>query len=300
MEVDADKFSSVLADLKTSADELSKGNKTLNEDNAALKAKLDQLQQRMQKLQEEHNSLMDASAKLQEENPALSRKIAKLEEDRHMLKAKLSNLEEQQKAAENTIAQAKEDAQKLVQEMEELGTRAFPADMPENIPDGPDKEKLRLLKMIDDSKAKQAYLHRQIANLQQNKQISSIVTVQVPKDKDSLVNQSRQLQEEVEQLNKMAGKAPDDEVDEAQLQKLRKQMDELQKNHDELESLVGQMQQKVEKSELTTDQRTEQTRLKTSLEDINNEARRLKADLNDLRRQMVDLDKRKTYLDAQL
>ena len=74
----------------------------------------------------------------------------------------------------------------------------------------------------------------------------------------------------------------------------------LQKNHDELEGLVAQLQKKAAASRAVPNERVEQAKLESNIKELKREGMGLKADLEAVRVQMVELDKRKTRLETML
>ena len=295
-----DQLAGELAGLKTSTERLSAGNAALSVSNNALQSRLVPLQGPLQKLMDENNALTRSALKLQEVNPARARKIAELEKEAFDIDNKIEKLAEDINASRALIEGASKEDVRLNQRLKELGLSvpvAVPPPASVDTAQAQAKEKLRLLKMIGDSKQHQEDLYGKIAEAQKQR-TKTVVRVETSSEKEVMLNQIVVLQEQVDQLKKTAAAPSDTGIDSEQFSQLQAQVKALQKNHDELESLANRMQQKARKLPLTDDQRTEQNRLRSTLAEIEQEAHRMKAELNSLRRQMVLLDKRKTSLEA--
>ncbi len=61
---------------------------------------------------------------------------------------------------------------------------------------------------------------------------------------------------------------------------------------------MAKTQQKIRHSPLTRDQKKEEFKLKSNIEQLKKETKNLKFDLRALQQQMVELDKRKVYLEV--
>jgi hypothetical protein len=146
--------------------------------------------------------------------------------------------------------------------------------------------------MIYDSKAQQTKLHEAIA--QQHQSASSSPYIKAMAQRDFLKDQIQRLQQ---QKPLQGGSAsPMDPQFQSDLQELESQVALLQKNHDELENLLSQMQKKAQGIAGQQDKAMEKDKLERSVEDLKIENYRLKSELTNLRNQMVELDKRKTRL----
>lgn len=297
-DVATDRFSKELADLKISADKLAFGNEQLVAKNNQLRIALSQYQGRLQKLIDEGNALTRDTLKLQDINSSRARKIADLEKNVFEVEAQMEHVADQMKSDQESVDRIKQDDMRLTHQIVTLGgsLTASAIEPPVTTVDFT-KEKLRILKMIDESKHRQEIISQQLVDSKRNK-VVSVVTVETSSDKEDLVRRVHHLQDEIDQLSKMHGAVPKPEMwDEKELRQLDLQVNALQKNHDELEQLVARMQEKAQKGTLTKDELQEQGRLKASFDDVLKENRKLKQDLNDLRLQMVELDKRKSYLE---
>ena len=293
----ADRFSSELTSLKQSADRLAVGNEQLVAKNNALRISLSQYQGRLQKLLDESNALTRETLKLQDINSSRANKIADLEKNIFQLDTQMEHVGDDMKRDLAVLDRAKQDDERLTHQMATLGGSVIiPVAEPAK---DMTKEKLRMLKMIDESKHRQEIISQQLMDSKRNK-VVSVVTIEGPRDKEDLVKRIYRLQEEIDQLGKMhSNPLPQPQMwDEKELRQLDSQVSVLQKNHDELEELVSRMQEKAQKGALTKDELKEQRRLQASFDDVIKENRQLKQNLNDLRLQMVELDKRKSYLES--
>lgn len=299
-----DQLTRILTDLKNSADRLSGGNAALLNRNDGERSQLGLLQARLKQLADENGVLTAASLKLQESNPSRARKLAQLEKELSEVSSGLQGLQEQVRTDRASIERNKTENARLAGQIAALGmSLPAPAPVPAapvDMGSGHAKEKLRLLKMIYESKQKQEGLYLQISDAGQRKPVA-VVTVETARDKEHLLDEVRRLQAEISGLNAMAAQpaptaqqgfwSPD------QLRQLQAQVKTLQKNSDQMEDLLGRMQQKALKT-APKDRRGAPNRLGRSLEDLQREGQVLKQDLQDLREEMVELDKRKTYLES--
>jgi chromosome segregation ATPase len=125
------------------------------------------------------------------------------------------------------------------------------------------KEKLKLMKMIYDSQQRQESLHEAISEFQKN-------------TNGGFLNQG----------------------DDAQLRQLESELQALEQNYLQLKDLMEQMNKKAQAARMTVSQHIEGEKLQSSIDDLNRQGVALKVDLDDLRSQMIDLDKRKSYLET--
>ena len=298
IEFAANKFGKGLSGLKDSADQLSAGNRALTAQNNALKLRLNQALLKLQQSIEENKSLTRASLKLQDGHPVRAKQIAQLEREAFEADAKMDRLAQEIKVDKDAIERAQADEQQLTKRLSEFGVNQAPTAPP--VPDH-QKEKLRLLKMVYESKQRQEDVHRQIWEVQKHAPLAA-VAVDTSGRKAILSGQIKELQAEIEQLNKAARQVPPTQSawEQDQMRQLEIQVKDLQKNSDELENLVGRMQQKTQKIALVPDEQAQQNKLRSSLSDLQRESEQMKKELGGLREQMVELDKRKTYLDSVL
>ncbi len=294
----ANRLAGELTDLKNSADRLYAGNQALVTGNNELKVLLGKRQGQLAQLIDEGNNLTRASLKLQDINEARTNRIVQLEKAVFEIDSTDDHLVESLKKDKDEFDSRKQEDAFLSEQMMKLG---ISNPVPTVSGSGNyTKEKLRILKMVAQSKERQQIIYDQIANTQ--KQVSTaVVTVETSGDKEDLLVQISRLQAEIEQLGKMAQPQAVQRVwNVNELKQLDVQVKNLQKNHDELEDLVARMQQKAQKWSLSRDQMNEQAKLQSNFDEINKQNLRLRQDLNDYRQQMVELDKRKTYLESLL
>jgi len=134
------------------------------------------------------------------------------------------------------------------------------------------KEKLKLMKMVYDSQLRQETLHRSILELK--KSTNSLPVAQ------ALVRPPL--------------------WDEGQMHQLEFDLKDLEKNYAQLKDLTEKMSQKAKSFRPTVDQKIEEKKLQGNMNDLTRQSVGLRADLDDLRAQMVELDKRKSYLEMML
>lgn len=88
--------------------------------------------------------------------------------------------------------------------------------------------------------------------------------------------------------------------DEGQMHQLEFDLKDLEKNYAQLKDLTEKMSQKAKSFRPTVDQKIEEKKLQGNMNDLTRQSVGLRADLDDLRAQMVELDKRKSYLEMML
>jgi chromosome segregation ATPase len=292
-----DQLGNSLTMLKASVDKLSAGNIELAQKVGSMKARLTHMQARLQQLADQNNELTKASLRLQEPDPAQARRISELEGEIFSLDGKLEQTAEGIRRDQRELDRASQEEIPLTQRLNELGidenTIIAPVAVP--LPPSNAKEKLRLLKMIDDSKQRQTELYDQLARA--NVTLEAVSSISA---KDRLIREIRVEQDAIDRLSELASApppAPQETLDPAQMAKLEEEVKQLQKNYDELEGLVVQMRQKAQKTTMSAAEKREQGKLRDNLEGLRAETKKLDADLSRLRRDMVQLDKRKTKLE---
>ncbi len=290
--VPGNELSSSVQSLYESAQKLSVGNSLLAVHVNEVNMKLAALQLRFKQLAMENDRLSEQALMLQENDPVKARKIASMEKESFDIDAQVEALKGKIKADADAMALAPIQEARFDRRLNELG---LAQDSLPVVIDPSAKEKLRLLKMIEESKKRQEDLYAKIISGQVS---VPVVRVESSAQKNALLAAIRRAQEEVDQLNAMSAARPQDDGDALQFKQLQVQVNALQKSHDELEGLVTRMQQKLQDVRKNDEQRTEYGRLKENLAQINKETQSLKMQLTDLRIKMVELDKRKTYLEA--
>ncbi len=298
----ADRFGEELEGLKASAAKLSLRNAAMSAANSELRTRMSAQQIRLGKLVEESNDLTKAALKLQDSNPTRTKKITQLEKDNFDIDSRTDHLTEQGKTDKDAMEREKAQEGPLDAKLAQLGLMVQkPEPQIPSPADAHQKEKLRLLKMIYESKQRQADLYVRLSDSQKNVPVSSGSSF--PGKKHTLAAKIREAEDSIEEMNKrmaLAVSVSQNDPNEGQIRKMEEYVRELQKNHDELEDLIAQMQQKSQKIAMTPEQRSQANKLRTSLGDLSGEGRKLKADLNDLRQDMVALDKKKTRLELMM
>jgi chromosome segregation ATPase len=289
-----------LSDLKASASKLSSGNANMTMRNTALKAKINEFQKQLGQLSEENNALTRAALKLQDQSPTRTKKITQLEKELFSLDEKMERLAADISTHADAIERAKAEDESLTARLNEIGLKEpapAPVEVVEDVRGKQQKEKLRLLKMIADSKQKQIELHAKINTAKKN---VPVIDQSVSGRKEELQAKIKEAEIELAKANAQLPATPLEELTQEQVKQLEAQVKDLKANHAELDKLMGKMEKKVGKVTLTSDQRMQLAKLKESQEAINIESRKLKGQLADLRQEMVNLDKRKTQLSGQL
>ena len=262
----------VLSTLKQSVEKLSADNDQWGAQDNALKERISQLQIRLGSLETQGDDLSQAAARLQDKNPRQSQEIMRLEEEN-------SRLDERIQKAENGI--------KSIQSSPSQAIR-------------PQKEKLRLMKMIYDCQQRQESLYTSILEFQKNMTLPAA---------NALARQEL-LKDQIKDLEAQIAALPPDKTsasftaanqwDDTQLQQLELELKALEKNYLQLKDLKEKVTQKSKSIQMTTGQHAEGVKLQSSMDDLNRQGLGLKADLDTLRAQMVELDKRKSHLEMMI
>ncbi len=292
-----------LSELKHSADQLASSNEVLAVKNLQLKAHLNSLQINLQKLTQENQGLTNAKSKLDASNPAKAEQIDSLGKSIPDLDGKIHSLEEQIKQAQEQLAKHQKEEQEVNGQIAQMlnkpqgdNSAAVPFELSQ-LRLQRQKEKLATLKMISEIQAHEELLGEQISDFQ--KGINPSVGEEKLKQKEVLEAKIQQLQQEIDQLNALtnASSRQGGSVQE-QLYHLEVSVDDLEKNRNELKNLVAKMQKKAQNVHLIDSQRGEQDKLQANIVQLKMESRGLKSDLEELQQQMVELDKRKAYLET--
>ncbi|MDE1919925.1 MAG: hypothetical protein KGJ09_00730 [Candidatus Omnitrophica bacterium] len=232
----------VLATFKQSAEKLSADNAQWNSRNKDLQKQVLNLQQQLQQLQAQGDDLHKAAGRLQENNPARARYIARVEKEKSVLDDRIQKNASDIKSIQKSLEAESKDYQAAVHRQ---------------------KEKLALLKMINDSQQRQELLKNAILEFQ--------------KTTAPLKN------------------AP--QGDDARMRQMEEDINILEQNYLQLKGLMEQMVHKVQSPRMAQAQRIEEKELEGRLEDLNSRNKGLRAQLEALRSQMIELDKRKSRLE---
>jgi len=263
----------VLSTLKQSVEKLSADNDQWGAQDHDLKEQVSRLQMRLGSLEAQGDDLNQAAARLQDKNPRRSQEILSLEEEN-------SRLDDRIVKAENGI--------KSIQSAPSQATIR------------PQKEKLRLMKMIDDSEQRQESLYASILEYQKN----------FPLPAANALARQKLLKDQIKDLEAQIAALPPDKTsasftlanqwDDTQLQQLEMELKVLEKNYLQLKDLKETMTQKAKSVQMSAGQHAEGEKLKSSMDDLNRQGIGLKADLDTLRAQMIELDKRKSRLEMMI
>jgi peptidoglycan hydrolase CwlO-like protein len=275
----------VLAILKQSVDKLSFDNDQLAAQDNTVKGQVLQLQERLRRLEAQGDDLNKAAEKLRKKDPARQEQIARLEEENAQLDGLI------QKDAGNI---------KLIQRSLAAGARA------DQSPDYQDavrrqKERLRLMKMIYESQERQGFLHGAILEAQKKTPLPAAA---------GALQQQQILQKQINEIEtQMAAYSSEgisrgigsaDQWEDAHMRQLGSELKILERNYAQLKNLIAKMSKRIQSTSLTVSQRLEEGKLQNSNDNLNRQNEELKAELNDLRAQMIELDKRKSYLEMMI
>lgn len=292
-----------LTELKNSVDQISASNELLVIKNTQLKSRLNDSRLNLQKLIKDNQELTKGHFHLEGESPIQVKRIDQLEKNLSDLDNKENEIKEQIRGMQENLSNNQKEDQQLSDQIVQMQNGSV-ADhsvllFPElsELYQKKQKEKLTLLKVISESKAHQGFLQEKILDLQRN----------VPMVKDQKVNQRslledqiQQLQMEVSQLSSLAANSSSSGWGERQIYQLEDSVKDLEKNRDVLKDLVARMQKKAQNVHLSEKQQIEQFKLQSNIDELKVETKSLKFDLEELQQQMVELDKRKSYMEELL
>jgi chromosome segregation ATPase len=287
-----------LSDLKNSVDQLAAGNQGLALKNAELKSKLNESQMVLQKLAQENQSLTNAKQKLEEPNSVRARQIEQLESESKDLDHKINGLNDQITKAQDTLAADEKEEQEVndhITQMLDHPPVVDPSSLPQELRDLQEqnqKERLADLKLISQAQEHCQLLQAQILDFQKGFPVPS------QPSKEKLQNEIQQVQAEITQLTSVQKNPEGGDWTQEELQRLQESITDLEKKQDELKGLVAQMQKKTENMHYTADQKDETAKLQANIEKLKTETKNLKFDLESMQQQMVELDKRKAYLET--
>ncbi len=285
----------MLERLKESADQLSATNASVNQQNAQMRRDISQLQLKLGQLKAEEVTLTDAAFKLQHKDESKAKQIAALQKELFGLDEKLDLSQGEIKKAADELLKVSQEEKNVDEQLNQIAQASLDSivdPQEDEAAASKRKEKINLLRMIDQSKERQ---------LQLNKQLYELKPAGPQTDVIQFTAQREALLAQIELAKKRLSQTPVPQVDMQHIdpkdaEVLSNQMTSLEKNYDELRDLWEKMQSKAQALKMSTDQRVEKDKLESGLGDLNREAANLKAQLHDLREQMVELDKRKTRL----
>ena len=298
------KLSQSLAELKQNVDQLSVSNKSLDLKNEQLRSALKDSQLTFGKLVQENQQLEDSKTKLEKPTSNKTQQISQLNVTVADLDKQGGVLNQRFKEAQDRIIDSQKEDKRLSEQLAQFNKPAEAgSDMPSpeivQLSEKKQKEKLAMLKMIADSQNHQELLQQKVLDYKK-----SIPVNDTSKDKGSkkeiLEAQIMQLHDEIVQLNTVANNHSKMGWNEDQIHELEASVNNLEKNRDELRDLVKKIQQKTQQMAATQEQVTERVKLQSNISQLKIENRNLKIDFAELQQQMVDLDKRKSSMEALL
>jgi len=296
---------SVLENLKESAGKLALDNQQLALRDNAIKSQVAQLQIQLGQVQQQGDVVSKAVDRLQEKNPRRGQAITVLEGANFDLDNRNQKTEAAIKLIQQSLEAGYREDQKLLMQIKDK-TNVQPAK-----PVAPtaqelalihvQKEKLKLMKMIYDSQQRQEALHESVMELQKNAPLQPAADALA--HQDLLKGQIKDLQAEIaayppEKFSYQGLGA--NEWDDTQMRQLEVELKALEKNYSQLKTLIDQMDKKVQASRMSVSQKLEGDKLQGNLRDLTHQGEGLSVELEDLRAQMVDLDKRKSHLEAMI
>ncbi len=300
---------SVLSNLKHSVEKLDLDNDQLAVKDKYVKQQVLQLQEQLGRFQARGDVLNKAADKLQDKTPRRSQQITRLEEENFDLDNRTQKAEAGIKLIQQSMDAGYQEDQKLLLQLKEM-TSFSPQPLKAKIPESQEtvhrqKEKLRLMKMIYDSQQRQESLHQAILDFQKNTPLQPAA---------SALAHQQLLKEQIKDLETQLAAYPSAKSGlreqtagpqsegvfwgGTQLHQMELELKTLERNYLQLKHLMGQMSKKAQISRMTLSEHVEEEKLQGSIDDLTRQGKALMADLDDLRSQMVDLDKRKTHLEA--
>lgn len=296
---------SVLSNLQQSVEKLSLDNDQLAARDQAIKDQIMKLQEQLGRLETQGDLLSKVTDKLQDKDPRRAQTITLLEGENFDLDDRTQKFESTIKLIQRALDAGYQEDQKLLLQLK--GLTKIPPPVPEKKPaQSPaavhlQKEKLKLLKMIDDSKERQEVLHRSILELQKSAPL--LLATNALAHQRLLKEQIKDLEAQVAGYPKvnLSGKLGEaNQWDDTELGQMEGELEHLEQNYSQLKALMAQMGKKSKNSRLTISDNSEEEKLQDSIKDLNHQGHGLMANLDELRSQMVDLDKRKSRLETMI
>lgn len=293
----------VLSNLKDSVQKMSLDNDQLTAKDSDMQKLVSQLQLQLGQVQEQEDALNKRAYRLHDIDDGRARQINGLEEEnddlyKHIQKT-ASNIKQVQEGLDTGYQENHQLLLKL-KALQDSGLQATPLESPQTIAaQRRQKEKLKLMKMIYDSQLRQENLHQSILDAQKN---APLITAA------SALAHQQILKEQIKDLESQIVLSPNEKTldtpsvsgqwDTSQVGQLEMELKNLEQNYTQLKKLMAEMEQKAQGARMTAAQQDEEEKLQNSIDDLNRQSVGLRADLDDLRSQMVDLDKRKSHLEA--
>lgn len=287
----------VLSTLQDSVHKLSADNSLLAAKDNYIKNQMQSLEGKLQNLRLQGDALNKAQAPLIEKNDQLSKQINQLQQQGFDVDNDIQKDEADIKLMQRSMdAGYQEDERLLLQLKQKAPILSAPSQS--QTKDDEIKfqtEKLKLIKMIYESRDRQAAIHQSILDYQKDTPASPAAAALG--QQALLKAQINALQMEVSSYPSSMPASVDVHWDDEQLQQLEDELSVLEKDYHQLKDLMGQMNERIKGNQLNAGEQVEAHQLRGHIENLNNESQQLKVQLDDLRSQMVDLDKRKSHLE---
>ena len=267
-----------LGELKNSVVRLDAGNQAMAAANARLKSRLDALRLRLRDLTAQEDQMKQGADKLKFVREPYSKRIAQQEKELFDINAKLETLAVDAKNIREAMDRFEKEDGEMTVKLSHMGIRVNDETTFTSPDPSKQKEKLKILKMVYDSKMAQEGLSSRIFEARKN----------LPQGRP------------VAPAPVAAPAVPAQDPQEGELRLLEVQVSQLQRNYEQWQALAQKMNERVRKTALSPQEKSENNKLRSTLEGCSREEKGLKSDIRALRRQMVDLDKRKSYLEANL
>ncbi len=295
----------VLSNLKQSVEKLSLDNDQLTAKDNYIKQQVLQLQAQLGQLEAQGNVLNTAAVKLQDKNTRRARKIAQMEATNFDLDNRTQKAEASIKLIQKSLDAGYQEDQRLLLQLKGMtnilpeAPKAQPLESPSA--NRRQKEKLRLMKMVYDSQQRQELLHESILEFQKNTALLPAASALA--HQQNLKEQIKDLEAEIAaypQEKSLGNSEVANQWDNTQLRQLELELKVLERNYAQLKNLMEEMGKKVQGSQMTVSENVEGQKLQGSMDDLSRQSEGLRASLDDLRTQMIDLDKRKSHLEAMI
>ncbi|MBF0511142.1 MAG: hypothetical protein HQL13_02315 [Candidatus Omnitrophica bacterium] len=292
-----------LAQLKSTEQTMNLDNDLWRFKNKTKEEEVRQLQAKLQRLKGQGEAFNQSSDNIEEIKPGQQKQIDHLKEILIDLDHRIQKVNENIQFAKQSLDEENQEYQKSLSRLKEVKKQVEPpvesSDQKEKL--HRQKERLRLMKMIDHSQERQESLHTAILNLQKK---SPVVFG------EEMIAHQKFLKEQIQALESQIAAYPPKGVslpkgsanqwNSKDLSQMEDQLKFLEENYGALKLLVEQMSQKTKGLKVPVTQSIEEKKLETSLKDLNLQGTQLKVELDGLRAQMVHLDKLKTHLEKNL
>jgi len=295
----------VLASLQHSVEQLNQDNDQLTARDSAIRKQVQDLQGQLEQLQAQGGDLDAQVQKLRENNPRRAQAIARLEKENYELDDRTLKAGAGVKLYQRSLDAGYQEDQRLLLQLKSLSAASLKSIVLDAQRANPrqqalihlQKEKLEIMKMIYESQQRQEAMQASIIQLQKSKNF--VPSAGALAHQQELKQQIKDLQDQLNAMPPpqytMAGLS--NAWSDIQLGQLEDQLKVLEKNYAQLKSLTEAMGQKTQEKNLTVNEREEGQKLQGNVDDLKRQRVSLMVQLDDLRARMVELDKRKAYLD---